>query len=408
MEKAQILEASYNILIIGGGIVGSSIAMALAEAGAKDIAVVDSDLSGTWGSSERNAGGVRATWSQPVNIALSKDAIAFYEQHAAEVGFHQQGYLWLYDEAGWRRGKAHRKTQAALGGVLEPLFPQEITKRFPFLDRLEGVYRAGFSPKDGLINPNLLKSYYRRRASAAGVTWIDRHAVEKITVKEKSVRRLHLREISSEDALRDFLITQKLAAESPVSTVEVKTLVNAAGAWAPRLSSLYGQKTPSTALRRQVSILHAQDLDLSAYGMIVDNSGLYFHHEGGNILAGYALPAEPPGYRLDYDRDSFFIQEIWPRLAKRSSNFDRLKPIGGWAGLYAVSPDSSAIIGQVDGFLNLYEAHAFSGHGVMQSYAVGRGLAELILEGRYRSIDLSMLSGHRFKTGKTVSETMLI
>jgi len=382
--------------------------MALAEAGAKDIAVVDADLSGAWGSSERNAGGVRASWAQPVNIALSKDSIAFYEAQAAQLGFQQRGYLWLYDEAGWRRGAAQRRTQKSLGWEVEPLTPKAIGARFPFLDRLEGIHAAGFSPQDGLINPNLLKTCYRTRASQAGVDWIDGQIVEKVTIEGKAVQSVRLREIPSESALRDFLFEQKFAPESASSTVKIKTLINAAGAWAPRLSLCYGQEIPTQALRRQVSICHGQGLDLSPYGMIVDTSGLYFHHEAGNILSGYAALAEKPGYRFDYDSASFFMQEIWPRLAARSSHFDRLKQIGGWAGLYAVSPDSSAIVGRVAGFTNIYEAHSFSGHGVMQSYAAGRGLAELILDGRYRTIDLSMLSGGRFNTGDTVPETLLI
>lgn len=382
--------------------------MALTEAGVNDIAVVDCDLSGKWGSSERNAGGVRVTWGQGVNIDLAKASISFYEKVASEVAFHQKGYLWLYSEEGWRQTEARREDQQCFGCHIEQLDAKAIRRRFPFLNRLEGVFAASFSPKDGLINPNLLKHCYRNRASGGKVDWIDRHVVEKISFESASVDGVYLRALFDEDDVKRFLTEQIISPEASRVYVKVGTLINAAGSWAPRLAMLYGGEIPSIAIRRQVSVVHSQEVDLAPYGMIVDTSGLYFHHEAGNILSGYAVPTEPSGYRFKHEGKPFFMEEIWPRLSARSSFFDRLKLIGGWAGLYAVSPDRSAIIGQVEGASNIFEAHSFSGHGVMQSYAVGRALAELIVKGAYRTIDLSPLSGDRFNKGKTVPEEMLI
>ncbi len=397
------MEKSYDILIVGGGIIGSSLAMALAERGQKEIGVVDVDLSGRWSSSERNAGGVRALWEQPVNINLSSLSISFFEKIATQVGFQQKGYLWLYGEAGSETIDKRITGLKKDGCEIARLSPLEIERRFPFLDRLDGITGGTFSPHDGLINPNLLKNYYRDQAFTE-VDWIDRTLVEEVIVEGESVKKIRLRELPAEKDIEPFLKEGMLPTGGTVCEIEVRTLVNATGAWAPALAKLYGQDLPTIPVRRQVSVMHCQEVDLAHYGMIVDTSGLYFHHEAGNILAGYSIPLEPAGVRFDDKGSDFFLQEIWPRLSARSSQFERLKRVGGWSGLYAISPDKSAIIGRVEGFANLFEAHSFSGRGIMQSYAAGQALAELIQNGKYQTIDLSALSGIRFKDGRWVQE----
>jgi glycine/D-amino acid oxidase-like deaminating enzyme len=130
--------------------------------------------------------------------------------------------------------------------------------------------------------------------------------------------------------------------------------------------------------------------------MIVDASGLYFHPEGPHVLAGYSIPDEAPGFDFTYDGEEFFENFIWPRLAHRASSFERCGHVRGWAGLYAVTPDRSGIAGPVTGFENLFEAHSFTGRGVMQSFGIATGLADLIATGRAGEIDLAPLSRERF------------
>jgi sarcosine oxidase subunit beta len=140
--------------------------------------------------------------------------------------------------------------------------------------------------------------------------------------------------------------------------------------------------------------------------MIVDSSGIYFHNDGPHILAGYSPPEEPAGYSFKYDGEEFFLKEIWPRLYARMSCFERLRHVTGWAGLYAVTPDRSAIIGRLGP--RLFEAHSFSGRGVMQSYGAGQALADLIAKGGYEKLDAGALGRERFQTGKLMPEELHI
>ncbi|MGH7907432.1 MAG: FAD-dependent oxidoreductase, partial [Candidatus Binataceae bacterium] len=140
--------------------------------------------------------------------------------------------------------------------------------------------------------------------------------------------------------------------------------------------------------------------------MIIDTSGIYFHNEGAHILAGFSPQQEPPGYHFNYDGEEFFQNEIWPRLYARMSGFERLRHVTGWAGLYEVSPDRSAIIGRAAP--RVFEAHSFSGRGVMQSYGAGQALAELIAFGHYDQFDASALGRDRFDGNQPVWEELHI
>jgi len=158
-----LLTQPYDVAIVGGGIIGSALAMALAERGLK-TALIDIDLSGRLSSSERNAGGVRATWWQPVNIALSRASIRYYASLRMEVGFRQNGYLILYDGARWAEALKMLPIQRGLDHPIEELTAAEVAWRVPEIDKLDGIAGATFSAADGLINPNLLKMHYRARA----------------------------------------------------------------------------------------------------------------------------------------------------------------------------------------------------------------------------------------------------
>lgn len=399
----------FDVIVIGAGIVGSSTAMGLAERGRKTLAV-DIDLSGRFSSSEKNAGGVRATWWQRVNIALCRASIEYYERVREEVGFRQKGYLWLYDERTYPRALEHLPLQRELGHQIEALTPQQVHQRVPEIDKLDGIAGATFSPADGLINPNLLKVHYRARALKHGAQFVDRTYVVGLAVHPSGVG---VECWQSDEPLSDAGLVRLLTQDGPgkaetgrVFELYADSIVLTEGAWSPTALKLLGLRNWSEPIRRQVCIVDNRETNLANYGMIVDTSGVYFHNEGPHILAGYSPPDEPPGYHFNYDGEPFFLNEIWPRMFARMSVMERLRHVTGWAGLYEVSPDRSAIVGRAAE--RVYEAHSFSGRGVMQSYGAGQALADLIADGKYSAFDASALSRERFDRGEQVWEELHI
>ncbi len=410
-------------MIAGGGIIGTSVAWALASRGIDEIVVVDLDLAGIYASSELNAGGARATWWQPVNIATCAATLDFFRSHRDEFGFHECGYLWLYDDEDlYRRACDKIPLQNAFGLDVEALDVVTLAERFPVLDRALGeLVGSTHSPRDGLVNPNAVRGWYRREAEAAGVTFLDRHYIAGVRTARTSpvngtgpmlrrVCEVDVCEVRSGDrtdetgVLKDILTTHRVPPQQARAETRIRceTLINCLGAWSPIFSAKIGVSDVTEPVRRQITLVdvHASDLpsgvDLASLGMIVDSSDLYFHPEGGHVLAGYSIPGEPPGFDFAYDGRAFFEAHIWPRLAHRASSFERCDHVRGWAGLYAVTPDRSGIAGAVEGFSNLFEAHSFTGRGVMQSYGIARAIAELVDTASTGDLDIGALARSRF------------
>jgi sarcosine oxidase, subunit beta len=395
-------------LIVGAGLAGSALAMHLAEMGEPGVVVVDPDLAGEHSSSQLNAGGVRATWWRPVNVELCAATIAFFGEHREELAFRERGYLWLHGPERWPRATEHVPMQNRYGRGVELLEPAEVQRRWPFIDQLDGIAGATFSPRDGLVDPNAVREMYRSRARAAGAVFRDRLLVTGVGRDGDRVTGVEVRELPGGDEAAAAL--EGGPAAGPARVLACERMVNAAGPWAALVADLTGAPVPCRAVPRQLCVLASRDVDLSGSGMIVDSSDVYFHHEAGELfLAGYSPPDDPPSHRFDYEGRAFFEREVWPRLAARISAFDRLEHVRGWAGLYELSPDHSALVGPVEGLENLYEIHSFSGRGVMQSYAAALSLAELIATGGYRTFPAtSALAGSRFRTGALQPEELHI
>jgi sarcosine oxidase subunit beta len=177
-----------NVLIAGGGIIGSALAYWLAKRGVCDIQVVDLDLAGIYASSELNAGGVRATWWQSVNIETCRMTLDFFRSQRTLFGFRESGYLWLYDDPDrFAIARAKQRIQRQAGLDVELLSPLAVAEDFPILDRnLEELVGATWSPGDGLVNPNAVRSYFRREAQALGVHFSNRHYIDGVVTERIS------------------------------------------------------------------------------------------------------------------------------------------------------------------------------------------------------------------------------
>jgi glycine/D-amino acid oxidase-like deaminating enzyme len=406
----------FDVIVLGGGLLGSATAMHLAARGVKSIAVLDVDLGGRYSSSELNAGGVRATWRSEMNVALARPSIEFFASVAEEIAFDQKGYLWMYGPETWPAALEAMEWQNRTHGLgVVALTPEQIAAHCPYLDQLDDVAGATFSPRDGLLNPNLVKELYRREArrlcggglrleNYACVTGID------VDPDKVVVRVLKFQEFSpAGDAAIKAILCDAMPPDDAASVnLAADVIVNCTGAWARRVAPLYGHAVPVRPVRRQIAIAHAPEVDLRPYGMFVDPSGVYFHRESTHILAGWADPAEPSDYRFNYDGPSWFEERIWPALAARMSGCARMRHRSGWSGLYEYTPDLCGIIGFAPGHERIVEAFGFTGRGAMQSWAAGRAAAELCTARRFETVDCTPLRPTRFADGALVRESLLI
>ncbi len=406
---------SCEVAVIGAGLIGSSTAWQLARLGQSGVAVFDLDLDGSLSSSELNAGGVRATLSQSVNIRMSMLSIDYFSQVAKEVGYRACGYLWLRTPEAMAATFSVRARQRALGWEVQEWDVEELRRRVPLLDKTDDLGGASFAPRDGLLNPNLLKTHFRSQARALGVRFEDRIRILSVELTAAGVLLLGKRwkKHPGVEGLAASLSGRDITEEEVDVEIRCERVVNCAGAWAPAVARALGYACPSKPQRQQISIFDGRGLNLSPYGMIIDTSGVYFHPEATNGLAGICLHDSEARVNFEYDGESFFNELIWPALYERSSQFESLKHLTGWAGQYEVSPDDSAIIGEVElgaprGTGRVFESHSFSGHGAMHSPAAGLLLAELMVHGRYETLDISELSGGRFEAGRLIREGAVI
>lgn len=363
------------MVVIGGGVMGTSIAFHLAEAGVSDVLLLERGQLAE-GSTSRAAGGVRAQFSDPLNVrigARSLEAFArFGERPGWEIDLRRVGYLFLLTRAedveAFTEGVA---MQNRLGVPSRMITPAEARELSPLIN-VDDVLAAAYSPDDGHATPEAVVHGYAAGARAAGASIETGCEVRSIDV--------HAGRIAG-------VVTNR-------GTVETGAVVCAAGAWSAAIGEMVGVPLPVTPVRRQ--ILHTEPIpNLPEHiPMTIDfATGFYFHREGSGLLMGMADPNETPGFKLDTTED--WIPGLLEVAERRAPAITEAGIAGGWAGLYEVSPDHNAIVGEAAVPARFLYATGFSGHGFLQGPAIGEIVRDLYLD-REPFVDVTPLSAARF------------
>jgi FAD-dependent oxidoreductase domain-containing protein 1 len=392
------MTGACDVVIIGGGAVGSSIAYFLASNPdfTGKIVVLEPDPTYRFASSALSLSSIRLQFSTPINIALSAFGIDFLRKanerlavdgECANVGYVERPYLFLASAEGQAVLETVHQTQIGMGASIELLDPPALRKRFPWLST-DGIAMGSLGVKDeGWFDGYGLLQAFRRKARSLGVDYVARAAVG-LDRRGGRIEAVRL---------------------SDGSRLACGIAVNAAGPSAGRVAALAAVYLPVEPRRRCVFVFDCQE-KLPNCPLLIDVSGAYVRPEGRYFIAGISPPPEReptvPDFEVDY---SEWDELIWPALAHRVPAFDAVKVVNAWAGHYDYNTfDQNGILGPHPDIANFLFANGFSGHGIQQSPATGRAIAELIAYGRYRSLDLTPFAYERIPENRPVKELNVV
>jgi glycine/D-amino acid oxidase-like deaminating enzyme len=385
----------YDILIIGGGVIGSASAYSLMK---KDpglrLAVIEKDPSYSHASSTLSMANIRLQFSLKENIQISQyamDALDRFSEDMAvgderpDVGFHHEGNLFLYGEKEEPAARDSLKLQQSLGCPVRWWTPDQVREAYPLYDASPYV-GATFCGRDGFIDAYSMLMGYRQKARSLGARYI----TDEVTAIDKDSGRVTGVRLASGERLTAAVV------------------LNCAGAWAAEVAKTAGVRLPVIPTKRQVFAMDPAKKSDRPLPLTILPSGFYFRTEtGGLILMGWSLPEDPVGFDFSWDRERY-MDLMWPTLAEFVPSFDTAKLMRGWAGLYADNTlDHNAILGPWPELKGLFLANGFSGHGLQQAPAVGRYMAERIL-GLTPTLDLSIFTPDRILENRPVSEDGIV
>lgn len=376
-----------EVVVIGGGVIGTSIAYHLARAGVRDVVLVERDELAA-GSTSKAAGGVRAQFSDVLNVQLgarSLEAFARFEEDTGyDIGLHRVGYLFLLstpeDVASFEAGV---RLQNSLDVPSRMIDPAEARRLSPLIST-DGLLAAAYSPDDGHCTPEAVVHGYASAARAHGAT-ILRHT-----------------DVTGIETHGDTIT----AVVTTLGRIDTRTVICAAGAWSRAIGAMAGVDLPVQPLRRQIAVTEPVSGLPPTLPMTIDfSTSLYFHTEGPGLLVGMSDPDERPGYATDtHDR---WIPRLADAMRRRAPDLLALRRTGGWAGLYENTPDHNALIGEATSVSRFLYATGFSGHGFLQGPAVGEVVRDLYL-GHVPFVDISPLSAGRFAADAPRPEVNLV
>lgn len=386
------LPARAQVVVIGGGVMGASVAFHLAEAGVRDVLLLERDALAC-GSTSRSAGGVRAQFSDEVNIALGARSLTAFERFAqrpgGQIDLHQVGYLFLHTDPGaWERAQEAVALQRSLGVPTRLLTAQEAGRLSPGVD-VGDVIGATFHPRDGYCSPESVVQGYARAAREHGATV--RTGVDVLGVESSGGQ-----------------ITGVLTSRGAVAT---STVVCAAGAWSARVGDWVGVDLPVEPVRRQILVTEPLSPDLlnlfpETTPMTVDAAAtFYLHREGPGVLLGMSYAKERPGFVEGYDEE--WMPTLCEVMERRAPALLEAGIAHRWAGYYETTPDHNALIGEADGVSRFLYATGFSGHGFLQGPAVGEVIRDLYLE-REPVVDVTSMAAGRFGSDRRIHELNIV
>lgn len=383
---------SPDVVIVGSGIVGSSIAYYLTESGCSNVLVIEREAYQGKGSTGKSMGGVRAQFATPVNIQMSLYSIPIFRDFDEILGhpsgYKPQGYLFVAtEERHMNYLRENHQKQVALGlKSAHLLTPAEVRRLAPEI-RCDDVLGGSFSDTDGFVDPHSVMTGFMRKAMERGVELMRGSEVANVLSDAQGVSGV----------------------ETTRGLVSSRVIVNAAGPWAGLLARQAGVHLPVEPLRRMLVPTEPFDKVSQKSPMVVDMAtGFHYRPEGLGLLMAWNDPEETPGFKLNFD--PLFIEKILSRGVTRLPSLEEaeVNPLRAWAGLYAMTPDHHAILGPAPELSGFFLANGFSGHGVMHSPATGRILADLILRGTTNLIDAPLLGVGRFAAGRLIEETAVL
>ena len=390
---------SYDVVIVGGAIMGSSVAFFLSRNPdfGGTILVVERDPSYVNSSTARTNSCMRQQFSREVNIRISQFAAEFVrdfrnwmdDAEAPEVPVNHFGYMYLAaDEAAAAVMEANQRVQASLGAGTVIMTPEEIAAEYPFYN-VDGILCGSHNLVDeGWFDSGTVFDWWRRQARGNGVEYVTD-------------------EVVGIDRSGDAVTGVELASGGRVGC---SSLVNATGPRAERTAAMAGLELPVEPRKRFTWIFEAAEPLERDLPLTIDPTGVHVRSDGGAYLAGCPPDVDPPVAYDDFDMDhEIWESKVWPVLAHRIPAFERIKVTGRWAGQYAHNRlDHNAVVGPHTEVRNFFFVNGFSGHGMQQSPAMGRAVSELITYGEYRTLDLSELGYERIARGEPFVETAII
>lgn len=362
-----------DVVIVGGGVMGVSTAFHLAEAGVSVVLLERDTLAS--GSTSRAAGGVRAQFSDPVNIALGLRSLEAFERFGtrpgAEIDLRQHGYLFLLDSAGDMAAfQASVDLQNSLGVPSRMISAEEAAELSPLIST-EGLLGAAFSPRDGHCTPEAVVQGYASAARRLGADIRQHCAVTGIDVEDGEI----------------------VGVRTDQGFIPASTVVCAAGAWSAAIGDMAGVGLPVRPLRRQIRVTEPVSVPRELPFTIDFGTTFYFHPEGPRLLIGMSDPDQDFGF--DTHVSDEWLAGLAAAAARRAPSLADVGISRGWAGLYEVSPDHNAIVGESAEVSRFLYATGFSGHGFLQGPAIGEVMRDLVL-GHTPVVDVSSLDVTRF------------